>query len=333
MTVAYAVVGILVLVVVTVDLLWTTLWADGGAGPLSSRLTSGVWRGLRRVGSQGSRSLSVAGPLILCLSLVTWVGLLWGGWTLVFAGGDPALVDTRDSGPISWAERSYFVAYTVFTMGNGDFTPTDGVWQGATSLTTASGMLFVTMAVSYVLSVLGAVVDKRTYASKITGQGDRSERFVRSGWDGEDFRNLDLLLNTLSSDIDRLAKQHKAYPILHYYHSENAEDSFPMAVAVFDEALTILRYGVPADRGPNAALVKSARSSVEGYVDTLGTAFIEPADESPPPPDLDRLRDADVPTVTDEAFDAALDDMDERRRMLLGTVTADAWDWPPATDD
>jgi len=52
-------------------------------------------------------------------------------------------------------------------MGNSDFTPTDGTWQIATSLTTASGMLFVTMGVSYVLSVLGAVVDKRSFASTV----------------------------------------------------------------------------------------------------------------------------------------------------------------------
>ena len=33
--------------------------------------------------------------------LAMWVALIWGGWTFVFAGGENALTDTRDTGPIS----------------------------------------------------------------------------------------------------------------------------------------------------------------------------------------------------------------------------------------
>jgi len=36
-----------------------------------------------------------------------------------------------------------------------------------------------------------------------------------------------------------------------------------------------------------------------------------------------------VPTVSDDEFAVVLDDLDERRRKLLGVVHADAWDWPP----
>ena len=241
--------GVFLLVSVVVDMFWTTLWSDGGAGPLSSRLTSATWYGLRAVGGRRSRLLSLAGPLALGLTLAMWIGLIWAGWSFVFASGDPALVDNRQNGPISWTARTYFVAYTMFTMGNGDFTPVDGVWQLVTSVTTASGMTLVTLGASYVLSVLGAVVDKRSFASTVTGIGNRSEAFVRSGWDGDDLHELDLPLDTLSSELSTLAKQHEAYPILHYYHSEGQRDSSAVAVAVFDEALTLLRFGVPRPTG------------------------------------------------------------------------------------
>jgi len=324
--------GSLLLLAVIVDLLWTTLWSDGGAGPLSSRLTAWTWRGLRSVGSEDSRLLSLSGPIVLVLTLVMWVGLLWAGWTFVFAGGENALADTRDAGPIGWAERVYFVAYTMFTMGNGDFTPTDGAWQIATALTTASGMLFVTLGVSYVLSVLGAVVDKRTFASSVIGIGDRSEQFVRHGWNGEDLHDLDLPLDTLASRVSRLAKQHKAYPILHYYHSEEQDDAATMAVVVLDEALTLISVAVPEDHRPNRPVVRAARSGTEGYLQTVGSIGLQPADEPPPLPDLDRLREAGIPTVSDEAFADSLDDLRERRRKLLGVVVDDAWHWPPDDD-
>jgi hypothetical protein len=327
--VLYFLLGTGLLVAAIVDILWTTLWVDGGSGPLSSRITTWIWRGLRQLGDERSRALSLAGPIILTATLVMWVGLIWGGWTLLFASSEEALVSARDGVPVTWAGRIFFVAYSMFTMGNGDFFPAAGIWQIAASLTTASGMLFVTMGVSYVLSVLGAVSNKRSFASGISGMGTDSESVVRTAWDGEDFDGLDLPLNSLSSQLDLLADQHKSYPILHYYHSERAKHASAMAVAVFDESLTVLRFGVPEEDRPDGVLIGNARSACQNYLETLNNAFIEPAEKQPPSPDLDQLRREGVPTVSDEEFADAIAELEERRQKLLAVVHADAWHWPP----
>lgn len=325
----FLILGLLLLFAVIVDLLWTTLWPDGSAGPLSARLSTWAWRLLRRLGGRNSLGLSLAGPLILMLVLLSWVLLLWGGWTLLFAGAQHSLVDTTSQQPVDWAGRIYFVAYAMFTMGNGEYSPANGTWEIATSLTTASGMLLITMAVSYVLSVLSAVNHKRSFAGSVTGLGADSEELVRSGWNGQDLTTLDLPLSGLAAQLSTLAEQHKAYPVLHYYHSAQTKSASAVAVAILDEALTLLRFGVPDDCRPNTAIVESARATIAGYLDTLHSAFIEPASEAPPPPDLDRLRAAGIPTVSDEAFQQALDGLQDRRRRLLGMVRADAWRWPP----
>jgi hypothetical protein len=324
----YLVLGAGILLMAIIDILWTTLWVDGGSGPLSARLTTWTWRVLRRLGEQHSRALSLAGPLILTLTLVIWVGLIWTGWTFIFAAGEDALIPARSGVPVTWSGRFYFVAYSMFTMGNGDFYPPAGIWQIAAALTTASGMLFVTMGVSYVLSVLGAVAEKRSFASSLTGLGRDSETIVQLSWNGEDFEGLYLPLNSLTSELDLLANQHMAYPILHYYHSEQSDQASAMAVPIFDEAVTLLRYGVPEEMRPDEVLLENARSASDNYLKTLNEAFIEPADDVPPPPDLDRLRTAGLPMVSDEEFAVALEDVDERRRKLLGVVNADAWHWP-----
>ena len=321
------VLGVVLLGIVVVDLLWTTLWVEGGAGPLTSPLMAWTWSGFKRVAGQNTRLLSLSGPVILVVGLTGWIVLLWGGWTLVFASGTHPLVDTIDKGPLSWFERVYFTGYTIFTLGIGDYVPRDGVWQLATTLATASGMLFVTLTVTYILSVLDAVTQKRSFASSVSGLGSSGEELVRTSWDGEEFRGLDVPLSNLTSQLNALTENHKAYPILHYFHGRRSQRSPVTSVALLDDALTLFRFGMPDRSHPSDTVVKNARSSVQTYLRTV-EAFIEPADEPPPAPDLASLRAAGIPTASDESFDAAVDDLRERRRTLLGLVESDVREWP-----
>lgn len=328
MNIFYLLLGLTLLLLAILDLLWTTLWVDGSAGPISSRLTTLLWKGLRLLAGGRARVLSLAGPIILSLTLFTWIALIWAGWVFLFAGGDQALIDTRAQEPVTWSGRIYFVAYTMFTMGNGDFTPKDGVWQIATSLTTASGMLFVTLSVSYILSVFSAVTVKRSFASTVTGLGKQSEAFVKSGWNGEDFHHLDVPLSALAAQLSTLAAQHKAYPILYYYHSQQDAQASAIAVAVLDDALTLLCSGVPEERWPNPVILQNARASARYYLDALDSAHIEPAANVPPPPELEPLKEAGIPTLPEATFTQALDELQQRRRKLLGMIQADARSWP-----
>ena len=328
MTWIYLVIGVGLLAVVVVDLLWTTLWADGGAGPVSAHLSNLLWRGLRRVGSSRSTVVSLAGPVVLTATLVTWVVLLWAGWTFVFAASEGSLSPNSDTVSVTWPGRIYYVAYAMFTMGNGDYVPVGGAWQLATALTTASGMMLVTLAVSYVLSVLGSVAQKRSFAGTVRGFGETGSAIACSGWNGRDLHDFDLPLSALAAEASSLADQHKTYPILHYYHSQTPEHASALAVAALDEGLTLIRYGVADQSLYNGAVVENTRSSLDSYLRTLNKAFIEPADRPPPPPSLAPLREAGIPTVDDEQFGQALSSLDEHRRSLLGVVRADAWQWP-----
>ncbi|WP_135366651.1 potassium channel family protein [Halosimplex halophilum] len=328
MNLAYLFLGTSFLVLVVIDLLWTTLWVEGGAGPLTTRLMSWTWRLLRRVAGHRPRVLSLAGPIVLVLSLTVWICLLWFGWTFLFAGGESTLMDTRDPGPIAWTERFYFVGYSVFTMGNGDFTPRDGLWQIVTGLTTASGMLFVTLSVTYVLNVLGAVTQKRSLASSIHGLGGGSTEILERSWDGDSFQGLEVPLNSISGQLDTLTSNHKAYPILHYFYTPQTEQAPVTNIAVLDEGLTLLEFGVSEQDRPSEIAIGQARSSVQDYLNTLDTAFVEPAQRTPPAPALGVLRDSGIPTVSDQQFDESLDSIDDRRRTLLGLIEADERRWP-----
>ena len=319
--------GTLALVGVAVDLLWTTLWVEGGAGPLTTRLMRWSWKGLRRATAPHSRVLSLAGPFILVFTTVAWLVLIWGGWTLVFASAERTLIDTVSKNPITWTDRIYFTGYTVFTLGIGDYVPRDGVWQVATAMASGSGMLFVTLSITYILSVLDAVSQKRAFATGVTGLGTQSDKIIQRGWNGESFDGLDLPFNTLTAQLNTLTANHKAYPILHYFYTPEVEQAPTISIAILDDALTMLRFGIPESDRPDRTVVESARSSVRTYLETLDP-MIPASDRTPPPPDLDALPDEGIPTVSAEEFDKSLDELRERRRKLLALVELDARQWP-----
>ena len=322
-----SILGVTLLLAGILDILWTTLWVDGGAGPITSRLTTWAWRGVRRVGRHDTL-FSLFGPAILTLTIAVWVILLWAGWALLFAVDDTAVLSSSTRTPAGWVDRIYFAGYLVFTLGNGDFMPNGRLWQIATALASGTGLLLLTLIITYVGSVISAVVAKRSFASQVTGFGMSAEDFLRSGWNGTDFHAFDLSLSTLTTQLIQITEQHFAYPILHYYRGTQPSKSPAIALAVLDDALTILRFGVPPDVQPNIATLSSSRAAVQGFLDTLHSAFMKPSASSPPAPTLAALRQADIPAVTDEQFQAEVSQLDERRRGLLGLVQDAGWEWP-----
>lgn len=312
----------------TLDMLWTALWVDGGASPLASRLASGTWHLLRRVAGGRDSLLSLAGPLVLAVTLLSWVLVLVAGWTLIFAAADQGLYDTVNRQYASGVERAYFVTYVIFTLGLGDIVPSGRVWQVATAVMSASGMLLVTLVVSYVLSVISAVVQRRTFASSVSGLASSAEAFVQVGWNGEHLRDLAPQLRRLTSQLGTVTQQHLAYPVLHHYRAASLNAASGPALAILDDALTLLRYGVPEAYRPDAPTLRLARQGVESYLALLSKEFIQPADQVPPPPPLDALRRAGIPTVSDTEFARALDTLSDRRRTLLGLVQNEARRWP-----
>ncbi len=329
MQVTLGVVGALLVALAILDALWTTLWVDGSAGPTTGRLTTWMWKGaLLLLGRQRHRALSLLGPLVLVATVVQWIVMLWAGWVLLFAADPDSLSRSSGPGTPGWTGRIWYVGYTMYTVGNGDYVPAEGPWQVVSGLVALSGMSLVTLAITYLLSVVSAVVGKRAFASQVSGLGRTGEQFVLSGWNGHDLHPLDRQLTDLSSQLSRLTEQYLSYPVLQYYHAASPTKSPVKAVAVLDEALLMMTAGVVPEQRPDPAALKTARSSVSTFLqDTLEAAAIDAAPEPPPPPRLGGLRQQGIRTVDDDAFDRAVADQAQRRRTMLGLVRGDGFDW------
>ncbi|TWT14340.1 potassium channel family protein [Planomicrobium sp. CPCC 101079] len=324
----YLLLGILLLVTGILDFFWTALWVDGGAGPVTRRLANVLWRLLRKLGRDRPQVLSLSGPLILSLTLFSWIFFLWIGWALIFLSDQGSLAGSQNNEYATWSDKLYYTGYLVFTLGNGDFKPTNGIWQAMTVLATGSGMLFITLAVTYLLSVLNAVTLKRSFANSVTGIGRHGGEIVENAWNKTDFHDIDLILKSYSDQISTLTAQHKAYPILHYYQTSNVTEAFSVALVVFDEALTILQYGIPECCKPNKLLVVEARSSIDSFLDTINPTYVSPSKNTPPALELETLSKSGLPVVSNEEFHLAVTGLKNRRQKLLGILEANARRWP-----
>ena len=329
MEVLLGVLGGVLVVAAAVDSLWTTLWTDGGGGPLTTTLSRGVWRTvtalpdrLRHVVLRG------AGPLLILAAVGLWVGLLLTGWWLIFLAGETAVVDATTRVPADGVSRLYFVGYGLFTLGVGDYIAQGDGWQLATIVLTATGLFHITLAITYLMQVVSAVVDKRAFASGVHALGSLPHEVVASAWDGSGFPALDQRLLGFTDQLGRLTEQHLAYPVLHYVHTEDLNKASSVAVAVLDDAVTLLVDGVAPGARPSPTALVAARRSITSFLDTVVVSMPGEDAPTPPSPNLSALRAEGIPTVDDRSFATQLVAADGRRRQLNLLVRDDARRWP-----
>ncbi|WP_033541145.1 potassium channel family protein [Planococcus sp. CAU13] len=324
----YFLVGILLLTAGIIDFLWTTLWVDRGAGPITDRLATIIWKNLKRMSKKVPTVLSFSGPLIITLTIKLWILLVWMGWTFIFAGSESAISDSTDQEPVSWVERIYYTGYTIITLGNGEYSPKEGGWQIASILASGTGMLLITMSVTYILSVINSVTLQRSFADSVTAMGESGVEMVKNSWNGKDFRNADLLLNTFAAQLSSIAEQKKAYPILQYYYSENAGKAIAPVLAQLDDAVTIWQLGIPEEYVPNQLLLQQVRSGVVSYLNTFEGDAGNAADDLPPSINLFEIQAANLPIASIETFEYRFGTLEDHRRKLLRLVQEEGREWP-----
>lgn len=330
----YLISGIIITTWGFIEGLWTTVWIDGHSAPLTGRLTTLIWKMMRGiVGTKRHQLLSLSGPFILITTVSIWIIMILLGWALIFYADPTSIQNPTTKAYPSFIGHIWYVAYVMFTVGNGDYVPNSTAWQFLSSLVAFGGMGMVTLSVTYILQVLSAVVAKRAFSSQVTSIGKSPEEFVTAQWTGESFGDIELQLSSISGTLSTLTEKHMAYPILHYYHAAHPQKANGIALAILDEALTIIRYGVPEQHHPAGTILKATRHSTRSFLDTLQGAYIKPSDDEPPLPDLSKLREKGVPTVDDAEFYRKLEEMKERRKILYGVIQNGAWYWPPIKED
>ncbi|HEV2069632.1 MAG TPA: potassium channel family protein [Acidimicrobiales bacterium] len=326
MTVVLVGSGVLLIAAALVDVVWTTVAAGSGAGPITSRLARSLWRLSLAVHARrpSHALLSFSGVAVVLAVLTSWITLALAGWALVFSATDGAVRATTTGVPAGLAGRLYFTGYTVFTLGNGDYVPGDGAWQLATVLAVATGLILVTLSITYLVPVASAVALRRQLATYIASLGGNPHEILVRSWDGTDFGGLTQHLVSLTPLFHTSRQQHLAYPVLHYFHSGDRESAAAPNVVNLSQALHLLRHAVSPDVRPAPATLDPLDRAIGGFLGTVGAAYLAPA---PPVPlaELPPLQDAGVPVTTAGEYEKTAAESEGRRSLLASLLTDDGW--------
>ena len=326
MTVALALGGAALIALVLIDVTWTTVAAGSGAGPFTKRSSRMLWRAAlaihRRTG--GHTFLSAAGTVIVAAALMTWIALLLVGWTLIFSSTDGAVRTASTGVPADFIDRVLYVGYTVLTLGLGNFVPGEGIWQLATVLATGTGLVLVTLSITYLVPVASAVVQRRQLAGQIAGLGGTAQDIVLRAWNGNDFGSLGQSLSMLLSTLHTVRLQHLAYPVLHFFHSQSRHDAAAIHITNLVQAVALLQYGVEESVRPDSQTLAAVEDGLDRFLATMDGVHITD-DEAPiAAASLEPLTEAGIPTDA-LRYRSHVPDTERRRRLLASYLHDDGW--------
>ncbi len=259
--------GTIIYLLVLLDIIKTTVSVQGG-GWLTNVISNNLWKvSLKFSGSNPkSKLLDRTGYLLLILMVALWILLLWVSLLILLLSDPNSIIKSTVSIPADNWEKFYYAGFVLSTVGVGDFTASNNLWRIISDIYSFTGLVFVTMSITYFLSVLNAVINQRRLALCLNSLGANPYDIVEKGWNGKNFNRLVNQASQFSNDIFKHSQNHLAYPVIHYFHSTEKETSIVIQIYKLYEALLILRYGVKENLQPHPQELESLFNAFENYV-------------------------------------------------------------------
>ncbi len=258
------IVSIFLLFTVGYDFFFTVI-SINGAGAISSRLSALISTLFLKMNYalKTRRVLKYSGMSVILSLIIWWIGGLWLGFYILILSDDLSVVTSSNELAADLSEKFYYSGYVLSTMGNGDFKPGTSLWQIVIGIFSFSGFIFITTAMTYLISVSSAVIHKRSLALFITDMMllDEYENKVKYLYENE---------STLRNMINRHIQNHLAYPILHYFFSMDKKASFSFGLWELNGLLISIQDN--SESLPHK--LKPLVQAVDSYLDKMSAAFI-----------------------------------------------------------
>lgn len=320
--------GALLYVVIVVDIIKTTVSMHAG-GWLTTRLSNFIWKVFYHFSGRNGRStfLEHAGYIMLLWILLLWVLALWGSFFLMLLSQNDSIINSSTQLPADALQKLYYAGFTLSTLGVGDYVATENLWRMMTTLYSFTGLWLITMAITYFFSVLSGVVSDRQLGVVLGGLGESPQQVVLNSWDGKTFDRLVKQASSLATLLIKHTQNHKAYPVIHYFHTSVPKHATILRIATLHEAVVLLKHFVRPEIRPDINDLSSLQAGLDNYAAVISD--VTGSEKHPEVPDVrtehlvkaglvDRLAAADI--VLERG-------VEEQRMLLVHLVEGDGWRW------
>lgn len=319
--------GIFLLIAIYTDLLQTTI-QHTGAGYLSQRIGTYIWKiFLKLSGENGyNKILGSAGLIIVCSLIVFWIACIWLGYTLIFNFRVDSVLHTSSELPTDFMDKVYYTGYTLSTLGNGDMMASNNYWRILTVVNSISGLLIITLSITYLLPLLSAVTNKRKLCAYIAFLGNSPDEIIMKGWNGKDLSDLNQHIYELGLMILDHKEKHLLYPVLHYFHSTEKKFAAPVSLSILDETVSIIMASPILSEKIDKLALDILRKSLDDYLEILKEAYIPRTATAPYMPKLTSVY-SEI-GIDHKNIQTFFETLTQRRELLHGMVLMDGWKWP-----
>lgn len=320
--------GLLILIVVFWDA-FLTIFSLRGGGPVTNRIASGGWRMLLslHVKKDIHTLLSLTGPLILICIVLFWYFATSLAWFLIFIGQQESVVVNTSQADTTIMQKLYFIGTTISDLGYGDLVPSAFPWTVLSPLAALSATLVISAALSYILPVVAAGLEKRVIAKRIHELGESPQEMVNNLWHHGGQSLSGYVVDTITQ-IQSFTYKHLSYPILLYFHSAKSSQSLALAMLNLADALFLISKGTPSADQPLGGFTPIALRTIDEFSHLADQKnAIEMQDNLDVPPHLSpsTLKHANIETMEEAQFQQALHEYLPQRARLVNLCINDGW--------
>ena len=255
METVWLVLGIVILALTLLDVFLTALNYDE-SGFIAGPLAAGQWRLLRRATRRMSRrwrplALRQVTGLQIMVTVVAWLFGVILGFGLIYYGqmSRTAFSVSGTGAGLDLFNALYFSAAQLSTVGGSSLTAETNVLRFLSIAETLSGVVLVSLILTFLLGVYDVVRDLRALSaqffsaergagSPVASLAPYFQQGQPTGLDG----HLDGIASSFSSYTDGLRLHHAAY----YFQSGRDQFALPYAIRMLGGTLGALRWGLPS---------------------------------------------------------------------------------------
>ena len=238
------------------DVYATILHARARSGPIGETLNRTAWYAARSLAFRLPRQrrhklLNIIGPLLLPMLIIVYILLLVTGFALIYYAYMPAqFTVSPEAASHPWIESVYFSGITLTTVGYGDIAPHTTAMRLVALIESASGFALISLTVTYLITVYGALERKRAVALSFYHQAEEGADvagFIAHHFVQGRFYGLDATLRLATRDIQGLLESHVEHPVIHYFHPVEVYKSLPRMLFLMLESCSVIRSCLDSD--------------------------------------------------------------------------------------